>query len=132
METKEIIDALQVKRSLVRISHEIIEHNRGVEDIVLIGIKTRGEILANRLADIIENVEAVKVPCFALDVSHWRDDRAMYGRHCETTRIKNALSFPIFILPFACAVSCGSQPPCAIRKQNVIISRCARSSPVLV
>lgn len=75
METKEIIDALQVKRSLVRISHEIIEHNRGVEDIVLIGIKTRGEILANRLADIIENVEAVKVPCFALDVSHWRDDR---------------------------------------------------------
>ena len=75
METKEIIDALQVKRSLVRISHEIIEHNRGVEDIVLIGIKTRGEILANRLADIIENVESVKVPCFALDVAHWRDDR---------------------------------------------------------
>ena len=41
METKEIIDALQMKRSLIRISHEIIEHNRGVEDIVLIGIKTR-------------------------------------------------------------------------------------------
>ena len=52
METKEIIDALQIKRSLIRISHEIIEHNRGVEDIVLIGIKTRGEILAGRLADM--------------------------------------------------------------------------------
>ena len=75
METKEIIDALQIKRSLIRISHEIIEHNRGVEDIVLIGIKTRGEILAGRLADIICNVEDVRVPCFALDVSHWRDDR---------------------------------------------------------
>ena len=75
METKEIIDALQMKRSLIRISHEIIEHNRGVEDIVLIGIKTRGEILARRLADIICNVEDISVPCFALDVSHWRDDR---------------------------------------------------------
>ena len=72
METKEIIDALQMKRSLIRISHEIIEHNRGVEDIVLIGIKTRGEILARRLADIICNVEDISVPCFALDVSHWR------------------------------------------------------------
>ena len=67
METKEIIDALQMKRSLIRISHEIIEHNRGVEDIVLIGIKTRGEILARRLADIICNVEDISVPCFALD-----------------------------------------------------------------
>ena len=64
METKEIIDALQMKRSLIRISHEIIEHNRGVEDIVLIGIKTRGEILARRLADIICNVEDISVPCF--------------------------------------------------------------------
>ena len=53
METKEIIDALQVKRSLVRISHEIIEHNRGVENIVVIGITTRGEILGRRLVAII-------------------------------------------------------------------------------
>ena len=75
METKEIIDALQMKRSLIRISHEIIEHNRGVEDIVLIGIKTRGEILARRLVDIICTVEDVSVPCFALEGSHWRDER---------------------------------------------------------
>lgn len=75
MDTKEIIDAMGLKRSLIRITHEIIEHNKGVEDIVLIGIKTRGEILANRLAENIEAVEGVKVPCFALDVSHWRDDR---------------------------------------------------------
>lgn len=50
METKEIIDALGLRRSLTRITHEIIEHNKGVEDIVLVGIKTRGEILAQRLA----------------------------------------------------------------------------------
>ena len=53
METKEIIDALGLRRSLTRITHEIIEHNKGVEDIVLVGIKTRGEILAQRLAKMI-------------------------------------------------------------------------------
>ena len=74
METKEIIDALGLRRSLTRITHEIIEHNKGVEDIVLVGIKTRGEILAQRLAKMIARVEQVQVPCYALDVSHWRDD----------------------------------------------------------
>lgn len=75
METKEIIDALGLKRSLTRITHEIIEHNKGIEDIVIIGIKTRGDILARRLAAHMETVEHHKVPCFALDVAHWRDDR---------------------------------------------------------
>lgn len=74
METKEIVDALGLKRSLIRITHEIIEHNRGVEDIVLVGIKTRGEFLARRLAENIRSVEQVEVDHFALDVSHWRDD----------------------------------------------------------
>lgn len=74
METKEIIDALGLKRSLTRITHEIIEHNKGVDDIVFVGIKTRGEILAKRLADNIEMVEHRTVECYALDVSHWRDD----------------------------------------------------------
>lgn len=74
METKEIMDAIGLKRSLTRISHEIIEHNRGVENIVFVGIKTRGEILAQRLVAIIEQVEGVQVPCYALDISYWRDD----------------------------------------------------------
>ena len=95
METKEIIDALQMKRSLIRISHEIIEHNRGVEDIVLIGIKTRGEILARRLADIICNVEDISVPCFALDVSHWRDDREKpYPLPMESLPVKDKKGHP--------------------------------------
>ncbi|MEG0274141.1 bifunctional pyr operon transcriptional regulator/uracil phosphoribosyltransferase PyrR [Amedibacillus sp. YH-ame10] len=75
METKEIIDELGMKRSLTRITHEIIEHNKGIKDVVLIGIKTRGEILANRLRDNILLVENYEVPCYALDVSHWRDDK---------------------------------------------------------
>lgn len=75
METKEIIDELGMKRSLTRITHEIIEHNKGIKDVVLIGIKTRGEVLANRLRDNILLVENYEVPCYALDVSHWRDDK---------------------------------------------------------
>lgn len=75
METKEIMDAISIKRSLTRITHEIIERNKGVENIILVGIKTRGAVLAGYLADSIERVEHVDVPCYALDVSHWRDDR---------------------------------------------------------
>lgn len=74
METKEILDEIGMRRSLTRIAHEIIEHNKGVEDVVFVGIKTRGEILAKRLCDMIDHIEDCKVPCFALDVSHWRDD----------------------------------------------------------
>lgn len=71
---KEILDENSIKRSLFRISHEIIERNKGVDDIVLIGIKTRGETLANRLCELIENIEGVKVPTASLDISYWRDD----------------------------------------------------------
>ena len=46
METKEIMDAISIKRSLTRITHEIIERNKGVENIILVGIKTRGAVLA--------------------------------------------------------------------------------------
>ena len=74
METKEILDEIGMRRSMTRIAHEIIEHNKGVNDVVFVGIKTRGEILANRLCDMIEHIEDCKVPCYALDVSHWRDD----------------------------------------------------------
>lgn len=71
---KEILDENSIKRSLYRISHEIIERNKGVEDVVLIGIKTRGETLANRLSSFIETIEGIKVPTASLDISYWRDD----------------------------------------------------------
>lgn len=74
MEIKEIIDAQGIRRSLTRIAHEIIERNKGVEDIVLVGIQTRGIHLANRLASIIEDVEGTRIPCFPLNILHWRDD----------------------------------------------------------
>lgn len=88
MKTKEIIDAIGLKRSLTRITHEIIEHNKGIDDLVLIGIKTRGDILARRLATHMEAVEHHKVACYALDVAHWRDD-------CETRYPIPDLELPV-------------------------------------
>lgn len=74
METKEIMDAQGIRRSLTRIAHEIIERNKGVEDVILVGIQTRGIHLAQRLTAIIEQVEGTSIPCYPLDISHWRDD----------------------------------------------------------
>lgn len=74
MDKKVIIDEMGIKRSLTRIAYEIIEHNKGIDNIVLVGIKTRGEFLAKRLSKIIESVENTTVPSFALDVSPYRDD----------------------------------------------------------
>lgn len=69
-----LLDDNAIRRSLIRISHEIIERNKGVEDIVLLGIKSRGCPIAERIAKEIENIEGVKVPVGKLDVTSYRDD----------------------------------------------------------
>ncbi|WP_251912004.1 bifunctional pyr operon transcriptional regulator/uracil phosphoribosyltransferase PyrR [Lactobacillus paragasseri] len=72
---KEIWDKLAMKRALVRITYEIIEGNKGVEDLVLVGIKTRGVYLARRMRDRLKEVEKVDVPVGELDITPYRDDR---------------------------------------------------------
>lgn len=69
-----LLDSDAVRRSLVRISHEIIEKNKGVEDIVLIGIKRRGYPLANRLAENIKKFEGKEIPVGSVDITLYRDD----------------------------------------------------------
>jgi pyrimidine operon attenuation protein/uracil phosphoribosyltransferase len=71
---KEIMDENSIKRSLIRMTHEILEMNKGVDDLVLVGIKTRGEALAKRIAVNIRNFEGVDVPCVGFDTRYWRDD----------------------------------------------------------
>lgn len=83
METKEILDAMGMKRSLTRIAHEIIEHNKGTANILLVGIMTRGWPLAQRLAQIIEQVEGTSIPVYPLDVSAFRDDRKRSEQRLE-------------------------------------------------
>ncbi|NFD30135.1 bifunctional pyr operon transcriptional regulator/uracil phosphoribosyltransferase PyrR [Clostridium botulinum] len=70
----EILDEKGIKRSLTRIAHEIIEKNKGVEDIILVGIKRRGYPLAKRIAKAIEDIEDVKVPVGSVDITLYRDD----------------------------------------------------------
>jgi len=69
-----VMDAERVSRSLARIAHEILERNRGVEDLALIGIRARGVPLAERLAAQIKTLAGVDVPTGALDITLYRDD----------------------------------------------------------
>lgn len=69
-----IMDDKAMHRAIVRISHEIIERNKGVENIVLIGIRTRGVPIAERLAATIKDIENVEVPVGMLDITLYRDD----------------------------------------------------------
>lgn len=70
----EILDEKGIRRTLTRISHEIIEKNKGVEDIVFIGIKRRGEPIADRIANMIQTIEDIKVPVGSVDITLYRDD----------------------------------------------------------
>lgn len=69
-----IMDEMAIKRALTRIAHEIIEKNKGVEDVVIVGIRRRGGPIAQRLASRIEDIEGVSVPVGILDITLYRDD----------------------------------------------------------
>ena len=72
-----IMDAGDMGRALTRIAHEILERNKGVQDLALVGIRTGGVHLAHRLAKRIEEIERVAVPIGDLDITLYRDDLSM-------------------------------------------------------
>lgn len=69
-----VMDSEQVRRSVARISHEILERNGGAAKIGLVGIRTRGEYLAQRIQQQLENIEGTKVPLGVVDITLYRDD----------------------------------------------------------
>ncbi|MDF2635184.1 MAG: Bifunctional protein pyrR [Pelosinus sp.] len=69
-----IMDEQAIRRGLIRIAHEIIENNKGIEDLILVGIRTRGVPLAERLAAEIKRIEGVELPVGILDITLYRDD----------------------------------------------------------
>lgn len=69
-----IIDEAGMERTITRLAHEILEKNKGASNIVIVGIRTRGEHLAKRIAKKIEEVEAVKLKIGFLDITLYRDD----------------------------------------------------------
>lgn len=80
-EKAKIMDAQAMSRAIFRIAHEIIEKNRGVSDVVLIGIQRRGVPLAQQLAEHIEQVEGIRVPTGTLDITFYRDDLSLVDEH---------------------------------------------------
>jgi pyrimidine operon attenuation protein/uracil phosphoribosyltransferase len=69
-----VMDADRVGRTLTRIAHEIVERNRTLDDLALVGIRSRGEHLARRLAEQLEQITGRAVPTGALDITLYRDD----------------------------------------------------------
>lgn len=96
----QILDAAGVGRALARITHEIIERNRGAEDVCLLGVRRRGEPLAARLAANIERFEGTRVPVGYLDITYHRDDLTDAERE---------------------SVSADCHIPCDVRERTVIL-----------
>ncbi len=70
----QIIDEVGLNRTITRLAHEIVERNKGVDDLVLLGMRTRGEFLANRLQQKIKEIDGKEIPTGVLDVTLYRDD----------------------------------------------------------
>jgi len=100
MAKKIIMTEADIKRTLARISHEIIEHNKSTKNIILVGMRTRGVPLANRLASDIESFEDIKIPVGILDFSLYRDDISSRNYHpvIKSTNIPSSVDGKIIVL----------------------------------
>lgn len=76
-----VMDADQIRRTIMRIAHEIVERNKGVAELILVGIRNRGVPLAERIAEAIERFEGITVPVGALDITMYRDDLQTIGHN---------------------------------------------------
>jgi len=74
-----IMDKESIQRALTRIAHEILEKNRGSRDLCLVGIRTRGAVLAERINDCIKKIEGSPLPLGILDITLYRDDLTTIG-----------------------------------------------------
>jgi pyrimidine operon attenuation protein / uracil phosphoribosyltransferase len=88
-----IMDEVAIERALTRIAHEILEHNKGCQDVVLIGIRTRGIHLARRLAEKLRAIEGDVVPLGVMDVTLYRDDLRHRADHPKVERTE--IAFPL-------------------------------------
>ncbi|MCK4545459.1 bifunctional pyr operon transcriptional regulator/uracil phosphoribosyltransferase PyrR [candidate division WOR-3 bacterium] len=69
-----LMDNIAIKRAITRIAHEIIEKNKGTEDIIVVGIQRRGDFIANRIAKLLKEIEGKDIPTGKLDITLYRDD----------------------------------------------------------
>ena len=76
----QLMDEAQMRRTITRMAHEIIERNKGVDGVVLVGIRRRGEPIARMLAEAVGRVEGVKPPVGTVDITFYRDDLTNLSR----------------------------------------------------
>ena len=81
MSGRQIMTADEIRRAIVRISHELVEHHAGTDDLMLVGIQRRGVPLAERLAVAVAEHEGVTLPVGALDITFYRDDLSLIAQH---------------------------------------------------
>lgn len=74
MSERVIMDEAEIQRTVTRIAHEILEYNKGTDELILLGIKTRGAFLARRIQQKIEQIEEITVPTGTIDITQFRDD----------------------------------------------------------
>lgn len=74
-----LLDTPGINRALTRIAHEILEHNKGVENLALVGIRSGGDVLGRELAQRIAKIEGVEIPCGSIDIGLYRDDLSSRG-----------------------------------------------------
>ena len=82
----QIMDEAAMNRALMRISHEITEKNRGVDGVVLVGIRRRGEPIARRIRENIRRIEEAEVPCGSIDIRFYRDDLSVLAEAPQVRR----------------------------------------------
>ena len=92
-EKARLMDEAAVNRALMRLSHEIAERNRGVENVSLVGIRRRGEPLARQIRSNIIKIEGLEVPCGSVDVRYYRDDLQRLSQEPIVTKAQ--LDFPV-------------------------------------
>jgi pyrimidine operon attenuation protein/uracil phosphoribosyltransferase len=88
-----LMDSTAIQRAMMRIAHEVAERNRGLEGLVVIGIKTRGVPLARILVDMFRQIEGIIVPFGSIDITHYRDDLSTITEKPEV--IASSLNFGI-------------------------------------
>jgi pyrimidine operon attenuation protein / uracil phosphoribosyltransferase len=90
-----VMDADRVGRALTRIAHEILERNRGVDDLAIVGIRTRGVPLARRIAHAIHDISGHDVPTGALDITLYRDDLMRHAVGAQPVIRRTEIPFSI-------------------------------------
>ena len=97
---KQVLDAEGIRRALIRIAHEILEHHKGTKDLALIGIRTGGAHLAVRLQQEIRAIEKAEVPLGVVDITLYRDDLSELGPQAKVreTRIPFDITEKIVVL----------------------------------